>query len=284
MFFFADPQKYKDLGEKLEFERILKENEINSNVATDTMDILSDISQESQDSMSSSLINKPSTSCQQKFKWTSESIKLLLDIRFSMQDQFEKPKCKISKLWIQVSNKMLDIGKYNVKWDDCHGKYRNLLQTYKHNKEKRLKKSGESTITWEYFELFDTALGHKASTCPPMNILSTSLPRNENISSNKSTDIGSEGEVESENENVEATPKRIKTAAATPSSSTGSFLSRKHDKKISLPEYLYLKNQREKEIWEDKKRFKEREIDAINNLAAAIRESGTRTTPSEIDS
>ncbi|KAF5299652.1 hypothetical protein FQR65_LT19476 [Abscondita terminalis] len=80
-------------------------------------------------------------------KWTTAAIKLLLDIRLGMQPQFERPVCKKNKLWTRVSE-MMSHEDYSFSGDECYSKYRNLLQTYKHNKEKRLKKTGEYSITY----------------------------------------------------------------------------------------------------------------------------------------
>ncbi|KAG5887090.1 hypothetical protein JTB14_018258 [Gonioctena quinquepunctata] len=64
---------------------------------------------------------------------------------------------------------------YLFSGNECHAKYRNLIQTYKNNKDKRLKSTGESKISWEYFEQFDQVLGYKLSTVPTENLLSTSM-------------------------------------------------------------------------------------------------------------
>lgn len=104
---------------------------------------------------------------------------------------------KKNKLWAQIVTKMNQIGKYEVDWEECHAKYRNLLQTYKNNKDKRLKNSGESSITWEFFDLFDSVLGCKASTSPPNEMLSTSM---EECTTMTDTD----------NENPEPSKKKIK--------------------------------------------------------------------------
>ncbi|CAH2017586.1 unnamed protein product [Acanthoscelides obtectus] len=94
--------------------------------------------------------------------WTSGAVKLLLDLRLG-----KEPVCRKMKLWKQIADEMNKIGKYNVCGNDCYGKYRNLLQTYRQNKEKRLKRTGESQIRWEFFEIMDRVLGNKASSMFP---------------------------------------------------------------------------------------------------------------------
>ncbi|CAH1114889.1 unnamed protein product [Psylliodes chrysocephalus] len=66
-------------------------------------------------------------------------------------------------------------GGYTVDGNECNAKYINLLQTYRHNKDKRLKTTGESKITWEYYCIFDNVLGTKDSSRPREELLSTSL-------------------------------------------------------------------------------------------------------------
>ncbi|CAH1995208.1 unnamed protein product [Acanthoscelides obtectus] len=107
--------------------------------------------------------------------WTSSAVKLLLDLRLGKEEEFNKPVCRKMKLWKQIADEMNKIGKYNVCGNDCYGKYRNLLQTYRQNKEKRLKRTGESQITWEFFEIMDRVLGNKASSMPPPQSLSSSI-------------------------------------------------------------------------------------------------------------
>ncbi|CAH1984528.1 unnamed protein product [Acanthoscelides obtectus] len=134
------------------------------------------------------------------------------------------------KLWKQIADEMNKIGKYNVCGNDCYGKYRNLLQTYRQNEEKRLKRTGESQITWEFFEIMDRVLGNKASSMPPPQSLSSSI--NESPISE---------DIDSSEDSKQATNKGIRKK-----------------KQLSLQEYLFLKNEREKEIWTEKSFKRER--------------------------
>lgn len=160
------------------------------------------------------------------------------------EKDFCNPKCKKNKFWEDISAEMKK-KKYNYTAQECHAKYRNLLQTYKLNKEKRLKSTGESKITWEFFDQFDEVLGCKSSTSPAEYLLSTSM------------EIESDQEVKLQTQDKE---------------------NKDTQKKLSVSRYLYEKNkarsrQEEKEDlrWAEKKALKEKEIEAINNLADAIR-------------
>lgn len=105
-----------------------------------------------------------------------------------MEWRFVNPQSKKNKLWLHIGESMSKEG-FNVSATDCHMKYRNLLQTYRTNKEKRLKSTGESSIKWEFFDLFDSVLGSKASTIPPAELLldnvTTSNEENADNSSGK---------------------------------------------------------------------------------------------------
>lgn len=39
--------------------------------------------------------------------------------------------------------------------EECEKKFCNLFQTYKQNKAKRLKSTGETPVTWKYYNIFD---------------------------------------------------------------------------------------------------------------------------------
>lgn len=126
------------------------------------------------------------------FKWTHESTKLLLDIRLNKEKDFNRPLCKKKKLWTSVAEEMQKIGHYMVTGEMCDIKYRNLLATYKTNKKKK-EQSGESSITWEYFNQFDTILGEKACIAPPKEMLGATLLINATSASSTSFEEGCSG-------------------------------------------------------------------------------------------
>lgn len=200
------------------------------------------------------------------FKWNNDSIKLLLTVRLDMEKEFSSPTCKKKKLWEKVANKVNDmLGASRVTGESCDLKYRNLLGTYRVNKRKQ-NTTGEGAIKWEFFDIMDQVLGHKASSAPPKNLLgSTMEPADTNISSkNYKTDEEEESGLESDS-SVTLPPKSKK----------------KKVEELPLKQYLFLKLEKDKEKqimkeikddrrWQEKKELKLKEIEAINNLAAAI--------------
>jgi len=64
-----------------------------------------------------------------------------------MDNDFQRPTCKKSKLWSAIARKLAETGGYGVSGPECDIKWCNLQATYKRNKDKK----GTS--------------GHKAVTC-----------------------------------------------------------------------------------------------------------------------
>lgn len=202
--------------------------------------------------VSSNETEQPEGSGETKKKWGSNATRLLISLRLQKEEAFCNPKCKKTKLWDDISMIMRK-NNYQYSGNECHAKYRNLIQTYKNNKDKRLKSTGESKITWEYYEQFDDVLGYKLSTVPTENLLSANMEIDADVISKKIDD-----DVISKKENK--CPHKSK------------------EKKLSVSQYLYEKNkskatrdQKDDIRWEEKKALKEKEIEAINNLADAIR-------------
>lgn len=195
------------------------------------------------------------------FKWNSKSIKLLLDIRLSMEAEFNRPVCKKRKLWERVSREMESSGAYHVSESLCDSKYRNLLCTYRINKRRQKDTGDDNTpIKWEYFDIMDKILGTKASSCPPMETLGSSLD-----------DRTPESDCERAPESLESD---VEEASRQPKK-------KKVQREVSIKKYLFLKLEKDKEKdaekakkeedrWKEKKELKQKEIDAINNLASAI--------------
>lgn len=199
----------------------------------------------------------------EKTKWSSDGIKLLLDLRLGKECLFDRPACKKKKLWDKISGEMKEIGQYNISGNECNNKYRNLLQTYRQNKEKRLKKTGESKVTWEFFDTFDSVLGSKSSSAPPKKMLSTSieeLSNDDDDDSSASKEVGTSSKIDDDCLEIPHATKKKGTCD------------------LSLSKYLYFKKvtkeedvKKENARWEEKKALKMEEIKAINNLADAIR-------------
>ncbi|XP_067138073.1 uncharacterized protein [Centruroides vittatus] len=104
--------------------------------------------------------------------WTDAMIRLLISERLAIEEQFGKPGNK-KKLWIKIKGIMESQG-YTLTAEDCDMKWRNLLATYRKNKD-RARKSGEGCITWPYFQLFDEKYGYKTNISPPAETLLSSL-------------------------------------------------------------------------------------------------------------
>jgi hypothetical protein len=199
------------------------------------------------------LQNLEASSTSNAFKWTTNSIKLMVQERLDMEAQFISPKCKKVKLWDNIAAKMQQ-HRYNISGHDCNSKYRNLLQTYKQNKEKRSKKTGESKITWEFFQMFDAVLGTKPSVIPDKGLLSTSI------------------EIEDSDEETEPVDDHKEEMRP--------IKKRKVCKELPVTQYLYCKEKRHEEDrafaakkWNETKELKKEEISAINSLAQAIMEA-----------
>ncbi|XP_023237579.1 uncharacterized protein LOC111636531 [Centruroides sculpturatus] len=105
--------------------------------------------------------------------WTDAIIKLLISERLALEEQFGKPGNK-KKLWMKIHSKLVSQG-YNLTAEDCDMKWRNLIATYRKNKD-RARKSGEGCITWPYFQVLDEKYGYKTNISPPAETLLSSLP------------------------------------------------------------------------------------------------------------
>ncbi|XP_018578654.1 golgin subfamily A member 6-like protein 22 [Anoplophora glabripennis] len=211
------------------------------------------------------------------FKWSDKLIRCLLQSRLSKEKEFSRPTCKKIKLWRQIADEMNKTCGINLSGATCDIKYRNLLATYRKNKQKR-NSTGESPIKWEYFDVMDEVLGAKASSCPPKQNISDSM------------ELEHDNEVEtniSEQENVDFTIDELET---TKQSESKEKSIKKKKTGVSFQSYLYtkLKNEeklerdkkvkeeekqrKDQERWEEKMKLKEKEIEAILTLAKAIAE------------
>ncbi|XP_067120193.1 uncharacterized protein [Centruroides vittatus] len=96
-----------------------------------------------------------------------------------MDSDFQKPVRK-TKLW-DVISKRLKNHNYTVSLSDCDKTWRNLKTTYKRNRNKAKHHTGESAITWPYFNLLDQELGCRADINPPEENIISSEPCMEQI-------------------------------------------------------------------------------------------------------
>lgn len=104
---------------------------------------------------------------------TEERTRNLLLIKFEKEKEFScGSKHQISNLWRDVADK---IG-FRVTGNQCNQKYRNLLWTYRTNKQRASTTgTGSQAVKWPYFEIMDSVLGTKASSNPPLNSLVCSI-------------------------------------------------------------------------------------------------------------
>jgi len=128
-------------------------------------------------------------------------IKLLINTRFGMDDDFRKPISK-TKLWNKVADVLNKQKNYSVSGSICDAKWRNLLVTYRRNKDKARNKTGESAITWPYFQLFNDELGNRDNISPAAALLMGSLPSPES----GSTDASSGSHLNSDSPSTTPTP------------------------------------------------------------------------------
>lgn len=196
-----------------------------------------------------------------EFKWTTSAIALLLELRLSKEHQFRHPSCKKKKLWSGIADEMMKVISADITFDMCDSKYRNLLATYRVNKKKQ-RTTGESAITWEYFEKMDEVLGQKASSHPAENMLMDTL---QPLSPSSELD-GEEGA---------STSSSVQSFSDT--SSVGREKRKKSKDSLTLSEYLYCKiksdeerQRMREERWKEQKELKERGINAILDLAKAL--------------
>ncbi|XP_067125783.1 uncharacterized protein [Centruroides vittatus] len=115
------------------------------------------------------------------FPWTDSATRLLITTRLNMNSDFRKPVRK-TKLWDSISKRLENYG-YTVSPSDCDKKWRNLKTTYKRNRDKAKHHTGESAITWLYFNLLDQELGCRVDINPPEENIISSEPCVEQIPS-----------------------------------------------------------------------------------------------------
>lgn len=156
----------------------------------------------------------------------------------------------------------------------CDAKFRNLLTTYRSNKKKQ-SSTGEGGIKWEYFELFDSILGHKASSKPPDKLMGDSLLEDISIDDNtqKNTICSEKENINNNSESVKSRYfKKVKNVKKP--YTIENYLEEK--RKWEIEKYAEEKRLQEEKLaferekWQQKKDLTERQIDAILTLANAI--------------
>ncbi|XP_036151097.1 uncharacterized protein LOC118648791 [Monomorium pharaonis] len=123
-----------------------------------------------------------------KENWTEAEIQLLLEQRLNMNHKFENPNTRKTPYWNIIVKSFQEKG-YNVKASDLINKWKNLQVTYNRNVSK-LKRTGESAITWKYFEQMHEIFAEKKSVNPvEASLGSTFKPKTLTLSEDESTDV-----------------------------------------------------------------------------------------------
>ncbi|KAK4882103.1 hypothetical protein RN001_005422 [Aquatica leii] len=146
---------------------------------TDDSNSMYEIVEESTDdsTASTSALNKSN------MKWNDKSIKLLLTIYQSHLQLFRNSKKTNKSIWSMIAEKMQTHG-YQVSWDDCDIKFRNLKKTYKRIKDND-NLSGRGAKQWIYFNIFEELFGKDADV-KPLCVINTS--NIESYSNNETSD------------------------------------------------------------------------------------------------
>uniref|UniRef100_A0A034VBB5 Myb/SANT-like DNA-binding domain-containing protein n=1 Tax=Bactrocera dorsalis TaxID=27457 RepID=A0A034VBB5_BACDO len=96
---------------------------------------------------------------QAQTRWTPECTRVMLQLRFERQLEFQQRIRQKKELWSEIATEMRRQGlcDFSLTAEVCDLKYRNMLQTYKKN---RLKEDSgmQSLIAWEYYDIFKEAL------------------------------------------------------------------------------------------------------------------------------
>uniref|UniRef100_A0A0A1WQ95 Trihelix transcription factor GT-4 n=1 Tax=Zeugodacus cucurbitae TaxID=28588 RepID=A0A0A1WQ95_ZEUCU len=96
---------------------------------------------------------------QTQTRWTPECTRVMLQLRFERQLEFQQRIRQKKELWSEIATEMRRQGlcDFSLTAEVCDLKYRNMLQTYKKN---RLKEDSgmQSLIAWEYYDIFKEAL------------------------------------------------------------------------------------------------------------------------------
>lgn len=180
-----------------------------------------------------------------------------------MEGDFNRPACKKIRLWKQISNTINKTASINSTATICDTKYRNLLATYRKNKEKQ-KSTGAGAVKWDYFDIMDNVLGGKASSCPPTEDICDSLE------TDLEAEAGTSGSCEVEEDAVTEKKNTKRKSGISFQSYLAEKMRREERLEKEKKEKEEEKQKREQEKWQEKKVLKEKEIDAILALANAI--------------
>ncbi|KAL4617774.1 hypothetical protein GN956_G20767 [Arapaima gigas] len=183
-----------------------------------------------------------------EFVWTQQATWQLVRTRLSMDPDFNRPVCKMKKLWgtvaERVTAKLRELGEdVTVKAHECDSKWRNMMSTYRKNAE-RVKRRGAHAVHWEFFQAMHDVLGKSGDDADEQ--------RNGQLNGKLATVMAS---------------KKFTPILPNPPVAPAPLSSRPPQDVLQL--YLELQ-ERKMDLWAQQKDLEERKIEAINNLARAI--------------
>ncbi|XP_030749429.1 uncharacterized protein LOC115877416 [Sitophilus oryzae] len=136
-----------------------------------------------------SILCKDST-CTDEFKWTKQTTLLLLNLYKEKNYLFRNSKIKNKDIWLEILREFQERGYWSITIEILDRKMRNLKKTYKDNKDKK-NKTGESCITWEYFDIMDEIFFNDKTINPTSTISTIEVAQNPNaVHSNLEVGLG----------------------------------------------------------------------------------------------
>jgi len=213
--------------------------------------------------------------CEHDMLWTDESVKLLIETWKSYQMQFEKPRCKKSKLWRKIAEIMsADSPELQFTGSECDRKWRNLMQTFRKIRDKK-KKTGHGSLYWKFYDVLQIATKDKASIEPNYNVLISS-------SQTESTDVQDRSLTEETQKESESACTPIKSATMVDAAvQTPTKASRKRKAQKSLAKdppawfinYMEQRRTDNDQRWQASQALEQEKIQVMKELIKALKPS-----------
>jgi len=103
------------------------------------------------------------TATNTKTDWTHSMTLLLLELYRNHRTQFRSAK-HMRNVWQKICDKMSEEG-YNLTWQLCEKKFRNMKATFKDIKDNN-RQSGRGKRKWPYYEILNELLGSEPAINP----------------------------------------------------------------------------------------------------------------------
>ncbi|KAK4884873.1 hypothetical protein RN001_001144 [Aquatica leii] len=105
--------------------------------------------------------------------WSDSEIKLLLSLYSDYKKDFEGKKFTNKSLWLKIALQMNKDG-YNLTWEQCDNKFKNLKKAYKKVIDNN-SKTGRGRMSFKFFDLMDSLFSknpeiHPVAECSSMEI------------------------------------------------------------------------------------------------------------------